>query len=74
MSNFFLKSQKNMFFKNISKTTQYFFLIYSAPKNEFRKHRLECCKLTNRKFFQNKNLELFSEKSKKHAYREYLRN
>ena len=75
---FFEKAKKNMLFRNISKTTRYFFLIVSVPHRRV----LEAFFGTFRigkigKFSTQKSRKIFffeKKNTKKHAFQEYLKN
>ena len=71
-----LKSRKNMVFGNISKSTQYFFLIVSGPhrrllKTTFGSFRIG--KIGNFSTQKSPNI-IFWKCRKKHAFQEYLKN
>ena len=71
-----LKSRKNMVFGNISKTTQYFFLIVSGPHRRLLKTYLGSFRIGKiGKFSIQKSPNIIFWKSqKKHAFEEYLKN
>ena len=71
-----LKSRKNMVFRNISKTTQYFFLIVSGPHRRLLKTYLgsfRIGKIGNFSTQKSSNI-IFWKSRKKHAFQEYLKN
>ena len=71
-----LKSRKNMVFGNISKSTQYFFLIVSGPhrrllKTSFGSFRIG--KIGNFSTQKSPN-KIFWKSRKKHTFQEYFKN
>ena len=72
------KGKKNMLFRNISKTTQHFFLIVSAPhRRVLRKFpgTFRFGKIGKFSTQKSRNIFFFEKKSqKKHAFQKYLKN